>query len=84
MKELIKLNGVDLEVLEYRDTWSLSDRQVAQAYGVTQEAVRKQRTQGATEYVEGVHFYYKDMFNDGKGQIALAGKIVEYFKGERI
>ena len=49
MKELIKLNGVDLEVLEYRDTWSLSDRQVAQAYGVTQEAVRKQRTQGATE-----------------------------------
>ena len=67
MKELIKLNGVDLEVLEYRDTWSLSDRQVAQAYGVTQEAVRKQRTQGATEYVEGVHFYYKNMFNDGKG-----------------
>ena len=67
MKAIVTFNNLDLEVLEYQDTWSLSDRQVAEGFGVTQEAVRKQRTQGATEYIEGVHYYYKDMYNDGKG-----------------
>lgn len=61
MKEIVTFNNLDLEVLEYQDTWSLSDRQVAEGFGVTQEAVRKQRTQGATEYIEGVHFYYQDV-----------------------
>lgn len=37
MSAIVKFNNLDLEVLEYRDTWSLSDRQAAQAYGVTQE-----------------------------------------------
>lgn len=69
MKAIVTFNNLDLEVLEYKDTWSLSDRQVAEGFGVTQEAVRKQRTQGATEYIEGVHFYYKDMYNDGKGGV---------------
>ena len=69
MKEIVTFNNLDLEVLEYKDTWSLSDRQVAEGFGVTQEAVRKQRTQGATEYIEGVHYYYKDMYNDGKGGV---------------
>ncbi|MBE9819146.1 phage antirepressor KilAC domain-containing protein [Campylobacter concisus] len=69
MKAIVTFNNLDLEVLEYKDTWSLSDRQVAEGFGVTQEAVRKQRTQGATEYIEGVHYYYKDMYNDGKGGV---------------
>lgn len=37
MSAIVKFNNLDLGVLEYRYTWSLSDRQVAQAYGVTQE-----------------------------------------------
>ena len=67
MSAIVTFNNLDLEVLEYKDTWSLSDRQVAEGFEVTQEAVRKQRTQGATEYIEGVHYYYKDMYHDGKG-----------------
>lgn len=69
MSAIVKFNNLDLEISEYRDTWSLSNRQVAQAYGVTQEAVRKQRTQGATEYVEDVHYYLKDVYHDGKGGV---------------
>ena len=69
MNAIVTFNNLDLEVLEYKDTWSLSDRQVAEGFGVTQEAIRKQRTQGATEYIEGVHFYYKDMHHDGKGGV---------------
>ena len=69
MKAIVTFNNLDLEVLEYKDTWSLSDKQVAEGFGVTQEAVRKQRTQGAAEYIEGVHYYYKDMYNDGKGGV---------------
>ena len=64
MKEIVTFNNLDLEVLEYQDTWSLSDRQVAEGFGVTQEAIRKQRTQGATEYREGVHFYYQDVIQN--------------------
>ena len=64
MKAMVTFNNLDLEVLEYKDTWSLSDRQVAEGFGVTQEAVRKQRTQGATEYIEGVHFYYQDVIQN--------------------
>lgn len=64
MKEIVTFNNLDLEVLEYQDTWSLSDRQVAKGFGITQEAIRKQRTQGATEYREGVHFYYQDVIQN--------------------
>ena len=69
MSAIVAFNDLNLEISEYQDTWSLSDRQVAEGFGVTQEAVRKQRTQGATEYIEGVHYYYKDMYNDGKGGV---------------
>ena len=69
MRTIVTFNNLDLEVLEYKDTWSLSDRQVAEGFGVTQKAVSLQRTQGATEYIEGVHYYYKDMYNDGKGHL---------------
>lgn len=61
MSAIVAFNDLNLEISEYQDTWSLSDRQVAEGFGVTQEAVRKQRTQGATEYIEGVHFYYQDV-----------------------
>lgn len=64
MSAIVEFNNLSLEVLEYQDTWALSDRQVAQGFGVTQEAIRKQRTQGATEYREGVHFYYQDVIQN--------------------
>ena len=64
MSAIVAFNNLNLEILEYGDTWSLSDRQVAEGFGVTQEAVRKQRTQGATEYREGVHFYYQDVIQN--------------------
>lgn len=67
MSAIVEFNNLSLEVLEYQDTWALSDRQVAQGFGVSKDAIRMQRTQGATEYIEGVHFYYKDMYNGGKG-----------------
>ena len=69
MSAIVKFNNLDLEISEYGDTWSLSDRQAAQAYGATQEAARKQRTQGATEYVEGAHYYLEDVYQDGKGGV---------------
>ena len=69
MSAIVAFNDLNLEISEYQDTWALSDRQVAQGFGVTQEAVRKQRTQGATEYIEGVHYYYKNTYNDGKGGV---------------
>lgn len=64
MSSIVAFNDLNLEILEYQDTWSLSDRQVAEGFGVTQEAVRKQRTQGATEYREGIHFYYQDVIQN--------------------
>lgn len=67
MSAIVAFNNLNLEVIEYQDTWALSDRQVAQGFGVTQNAIQQQRTKGATEYIEGVHYYYKDMYNDGKG-----------------
>lgn len=69
MSAIVTFNNLNLEILEYGDTWSLSDKQVAQAYGVTQNAVKQQRCKGATEYREGVHYYYKDMYHDGKGNL---------------
>lgn len=69
MSAIVAFNNLNLEILEYQDTWSLSDKQVAQAYGVTQNAIKQQRCKGATEYREGVHYYYKDMYHDGKGNL---------------
>ena len=76
MSAIVKFNNLDLEISEYRDTWSLSDRQVAQAYGVTQEAVRKQRTQGATEYVEGVHYYLKTYITTAKAELLMPPALI--------
>ena len=69
MSAIVAFNNLNLEISEYQDTWSLSGKQVAQGFGVTQNAVSLQRIKGATEYREGVHYYYKDMYNDGKGNL---------------
>ena len=69
MSAIVAFNNLNLEISEYQDTWSLSDKQVAQGFGVTQNAVKQQRCKGATEYREGVHYYYKDMYHDGKGNL---------------
>ena len=57
INELVALNGVDIEVLEYQDTWAVSNKQVAAAFGVSEGAIRWQKTQSASEFVEGKHFY---------------------------
>lgn len=72
MSAIVAFNDLNLEISEYQDTWSLSDKQVAQGFGVTQNAVKQQRCKGATEYREGVHYYYKDMCHDGKGNLTDA------------
>ena len=40
MKAIVTFNNLDLEVLEYQDTWSLSNKQVAEGFGVSEEAIR--------------------------------------------
>ena len=72
MSAIVAFNDLNLEISEYQDTWSLSDKQVAQGFGVTQNAVKQQRCKGATEYREVVHYYYKDMYHDGKGNLTDA------------
>ncbi len=72
MSAIVTFNDLNLEISEYQDTWSLSDKQVAQGFGVTQNAVKQQRCKGVTEYREGVHYYYKDMYHDGKGNLTDA------------
>lgn len=55
MSAIVKFNNLDLEISEYRDKWSLSNKQVAQAFGVSEEAIRSQKARN--EFKEGVHFY---------------------------
>lgn len=83
MGAIVKFNNLDLEVLEYRDTWSLSNKQVAQAFGVSEEAIRSQKARN--EFKEGVHFYLlqnatgnaKQTFWTKKGVITLGFKLTE-------
>ena len=55
MKAIVTFNNLDLEVLEYKDTWSLSNKQVADGFGVSEEAIRSQKARN--EFKENVHFY---------------------------
>lgn len=66
---IVKVNGNDLSILEYQDTWSIPEGQVAQAYNLTQSALKKQRSRNVQTYVEGTHYYYKDVYNDGRGNL---------------
>ena len=83
MRTIVTFNNLDLEVLEYKDTWSLSNKQVADGFGVSESTVREQKRTG--EYVEGVHFYLsenltgnaKQTFWTKKGVITLGFKLRE-------
>lgn len=83
MSAIVAFNNLNLEILEYGDTWSLSNKQVAQAFGVSEEAVRSQKARN--EFKEGVHFYLlqnatgnaKQTFWTKKGIITLGFKLTE-------
>ncbi len=83
MKAIVTFNNLDLEVLEYQDTWSLLDRQVAEGFGVSEEAIRQQKARN--EFKESVHFYTVTNCNGGadktfwtkKGVITLGFKLRE-------
>jgi phage antirepressor YoqD-like protein len=87
MTDLVKVNGLDIEVLKYQDTWAVSNRQVAEAFGVSESTIRMQKTQGATEYVDGVHYFIVKNSYDGnlhpitmwtkKGVVTLGFKLRE-------
>jgi len=55
MNAIVAFNNLNLEILEYQDTWSLSNKQVAEGFGVSEEAIRSQKARN--EFKEGVHFY---------------------------
>ena len=83
MSAIVAFNDLNLEILEYGDTWSLSNKQVAQAFGVSEEAVRSQKARN--EFKESVHFYTVTNCNGGadktfwtkKGVITLGFKLRE-------
>ena len=83
MSAIVAFNDLNLEILEYGDTWSLSNKQVAQAFGVSEEAVRSQKARN--EFKEGVHFYLlqnatgnaKQTFWTKKGILTLGFKLTE-------
>ena len=83
MKAIVAFNDLNLEILEYGDTWSLSNKQVSDGFGVSESTVREQKRTG--EYVEGVHFYLsenltgnaKQTFWTKKGVITLGFKLRE-------
>lgn len=83
MKAIVTFNNLDLEVLEYQDTWSLSNKQVAEGFGVSEEAIRQQKARN--EFKESVHFYTVTNCNGGadktfwtkKGVITLGFKLRE-------
>lgn len=83
MKEIVTFNNLDLEVLEYKDTWSLSNKQVADGFGVSEEAIRSQKARN--EFKENVHFYLlqnatgnaMQTFWTKKGVVTLGFKLKE-------
>ena len=83
MKAIVAFNDLNLEILEYQDTWSLSNKQVADGFGVSEEAIRQQKARN--EFKESVHFYTVTNCNGGadktfwtkKGVITLGFKLRE-------
>nr|WP_315017284.1 phage antirepressor KilAC domain-containing protein [uncultured Campylobacter sp.] len=83
MSAIVAFNNLNLEISEYQDTWSLSNKQVAQGFGVSEEAIRSQKARN--EFKEGVHFYLlqnatgnaKQTFWTKKGIITLGFKLTE-------
>lgn len=52
----VTVNGNSLNVKSYEKTFLISNKEVADGFGVREEAIRYQKTQGSTEYQEGIHF----------------------------
>lgn len=83
MSAIVAFNDLNLEILEYQDTWSLSNKQVAEGFGVSEEAIRQQKARN--EFKEIVHFYTVTNCNGGadktfwtkKGVITLGFKLRE-------
>ena len=83
MSAIVAFNDLNLEILEYQDTWSLSNKQVADGFGVSEEAIRQQKARN--EFKESVHFYTVTNCNGGadktfwtkKGVITLGFKLRE-------
>ena len=69
MNAVVNFNGLNLEVLEFDDTWALSNRQVADGFGVSEEAIRSQKSRG--EYKYGIHFFTERVKHDGMGGVAI-------------
>lgn len=69
MNAVVNFNGIDLEVLEFDDTWALSNRQVADGFGVSEEAIRQQKSRG--EYKYGIHFFTERVKHDGMGGVTI-------------
>lgn len=55
MKTIETINGISIEVVSHRDTWAVSNKQVAEAFAVTVDATRQHKSR--SELKEGVHFY---------------------------
>ncbi|BCX79239.1 hypothetical protein [Campylobacter sp. 19-13652] len=80
---LVKFNNVELEILEFKDSWSLSNKQVAEGFGVDEATIRQQKSRG--EYLENVHFYTVTNCHGGadrtfwtkKGVVTLGFKLRE-------
>lgn len=69
MNAVVNFNGLNLEVLEFDDTWALSNRQVADGFGVSEEAIRQQKSRG--EYKYGIHFFTERVKHDGMGGVTI-------------
>ena len=52
----ITVNSFSLNITSYENTFLISNKEVAEGFGVTEEAIRHQKTQGSTEYKDGIHF----------------------------
>ena len=83
MSAIVEFNNLSLEVLEYQDSWALSNKQVADGFGVSESTIREQKR--VNEYKEGVHFYVSEnltgnamqTFWTKKGVITLGFKLRE-------
>lgn len=83
MNAVVNFNGVELELLKYKNTWALSNRQVADGFGVDEVTIRSQKSRN--EYKDGVHFYVlqnatgnaMQTFWTKKGVITLGFKLRE-------
>ena len=78
MEAIVAFNDLNLEILEYQDTWSLSNKQVADGFGVSESTVREQKRTGEYVYLsENLTGNAKQTFWTKKGVITLGFKLRE-------